>query len=118
DFVAKLIEKKPDGEALLLMDGVIRAMLREPLAGPQPLSPEVVYQVTIDLGDIHHTFAVGSRIEVDVTSSNFPRRARNTNSGNLLLAQDGNDAIRVAHNTVHHAAAQPSFVTLPVLAEL
>jgi predicted acyl esterase len=57
----------------------------------------------------------GSRIEIDVTSSNFPRRARNTNSGNKLLARDGDDAIRIATNTVHHAAATPSFVELPVL---
>jgi uncharacterized protein len=115
DFVAKLIELRPSGEAILLMDGVIRAMLREPPNGAQPLSPDGVYRLTIDLGDIHHTFAAGSRIEIDVTSSNFPRRARNTNSGNLHLAQDGDEAIRVARNTVHHAAAMPSFVTLPVL---
>jgi uncharacterized protein len=117
DFVAKLIEVLPDGRALLLMDGVVRAMLREPLAGAQPLQPDRVYPVTIDLGDIHHTFAAGSRIELDVTSSNFPRRARNTNSGNPVLAQDGEAAIRIAHNVVYHAAATPSFVTLPVLSD-
>jgi len=50
-----------------------------------------------------------------VTSSNFPRRARNTNSGNPVLAQDGEAAIRVAANAVHHAAAAPSFIDLPVL---
>jgi predicted acyl esterase len=50
-----------------------------------------------------------------VTSSNFPRRARNTNSGNPVLARDGDDAIRVATNTVHHATATPSFIELPVL---
>lgn len=115
DFVAKLIEVLPDGRAMLLMDGVVRAMYREPSAGPQPLVPDRVYRLTIDLGDIHHTFAAGSRVEVDVSSSNFPRRARNTNSGNPLLAADGEDAIRVARNTVHHAAATPSFIELPVL---
>ncbi|HEV8678087.1 MAG TPA: CocE/NonD family hydrolase [Stellaceae bacterium] len=117
DFVAKLIEKKPDGEAMLLMDGVVRAMYRDPLSGAQPLVADRVYRVTIDLGDIHHTLAAGSRIEVDVTSSNFPRRARNTNSGNPVLAQDGDDAIRVAANTVHHAGATPSFIELPELPE-
>jgi putative CocE/NonD family hydrolase len=115
DFVAKLIELLPDGQAMLLMDGVVRAMYREPAAGAQPLSPDRVYQLTIDLGDIHHTFTAGSRIEVDVTSSNFPRHARNTNSGNPLLARDGEDAIRVARNRVYHAAATPSFLELPVL---
>jgi putative CocE/NonD family hydrolase len=115
DFVAKLIELKPDGCAMLLMDGVVRALYRDPAAGPTPLQPGRVCQVTIGLGDICHTFRAGSRIEIDVTSSNFPRRARNTNSGNPLLAQDGDDAIRVAANTVHHAAATPSFIELPVL---
>ena len=71
--------------------------------------------MTIALGDICHTFRAGSRIEIDITNRNFPRRARNTNSGNPVLARDGDDAIRVATNTVHHAAATPSFVELPVL---
>ena len=61
------------------MDGVVRAMYRDAAAGPQHLAPDQVYRVTIHLGDIHHTFAAGSRLQVDVTSSNFPRRARNTN---------------------------------------
>ena len=115
DFVAKLIETLPDGRAMLLMDGVMRAMYRDPGAGAQPLGPGRVYPLTIDLGDIHHTFRAGSRIEVDVTSSNFPRRARNTNSGNPVLANDGEADIRVAPNTVHHAPATPSFIELPVL---
>jgi predicted acyl esterase len=42
----------------------------------------------MQLGDFHYTFRAGNRIQVDVTSSNFPRRARNTNSGNLILAHD------------------------------
>jgi putative CocE/NonD family hydrolase len=115
DFIAKLIEVLPDGSPTLLMDGVLRAMYREPAAGPRPLVPERIYPLTIDLGDIHHTFRAGSRIEIDVTSSNFPRRARNTNSGNPVLARDGEAAIRVAHNTVHHAAATPSFIELLAL---
>ncbi len=115
DFVAKLIERLPDGRAMLLMDGVMRAMFRDPEAGAQPLVAQQIYPLTIDLGDIRHTFRAGSRVEVDVTSSNFPRRARNTNSGNPVLANDGEADIRVAHNTIHHAPVTPSFIELPVL---
>ncbi len=115
DFIAKLIELLPDGRAMLLMDGIARAMYRDPVAGAQRLEPGRVYPLVIDLGDICHTFSAGSRIEIDVTSSNFPRRARNTNSGNPVLANDGEDAIRIATNTVHHAPAAPSFVELPLL---
>ena len=50
-----------------------------------------------------------------MTSSNFPRRARNTNSGHPVLAEDGENDICVATNTVHHAEATPSFLEVPVL---
>jgi len=115
DFVAKLIELQPDGCAMLLMDGVIRAMYRNTAAGPQHLAPAHVYQVTMHLGDIHHTFPAGSRIEVDITSSNFPRRARNTNSGNPVLANDTAADIKIATNVVHHSVEQPSFIVLPLV---
>jgi len=100
---------------MLLMDSVVRAMCREIAAGPQPLVPEHVYELTIELGDIYHTFPAGSRVQVDITSSNFPRRARNTNSGNLLLALDTNADIRVATNVVHHSTVWPSFISLRVM---
>jgi uncharacterized protein len=115
DFVAKLIDLHPDGRAMLLMDGVIRAMYRDPSGEPRHLVPGRVERLTINLGHIHHTIRAGHRIEVDITSSNFPRRARNTNSGNPVLASDTEADIRVATNTVHHAEETPSFVEIPVL---
>ena len=95
DFVAKLIEVEPDGRGMLLMDGVVRAMYREAATEPQPLVPDHVYRLTIHLGGIHHTFRAGNRPQVDVTSSNLPRRARNTNSGHPILAHDTNADIKV-----------------------
>jgi uncharacterized protein len=115
DFVAKLIEADPDGPAIMWMDGVVRALYRDPSGLARPLSPGRIEQLTIDLGHIHHIFLAGHRIEIDVTSSNFPRRARNTNSGHPVLARDSEADIRVARNRVHHDAATPSFVELPVL---
>lgn len=116
DFVAKLIEVWPDGRAMLLADGVVRAMFRDPFAdGPQPLSPERVVQVHMSLAHLHHTIKAGNRIAVDVTSSNFPRRARNTNSGNPVLANDTEKDIRVAQNVIHHGKAAPPFVEIPLL---
>jgi predicted acyl esterase len=100
---------------MLLMDGVVRAMYRGAATEPQPLMPDHVYSLTIHLGDIHHTFHAGNRLQVDVTSSNFPRRARNTNSGNPILAHDTEADICVAIKTVHHDDATPSFVEMLVL---
>ncbi len=116
DFIAKLIEvaaRRPRHAA----DGW-RGARDVPRCGrptPQPLEPGRVYRLTIEPRAHPPHDARGHRIEVDVTSSNFPRRARNTNSGNPLLANDGEADIRVARNTVHHAEATPSFVEIPVL---
>ncbi len=115
DFIAKLVELEADGSATLLMDGVVRAMFRGSTSEPQLLEPAKIYEITINLAQIHHTFRAGSRIQIDITSSNFPRRARNTNSGNTMLAQDGDSDIRIATNTIHHCIEYPSFVELPVL---
>ncbi|MGH7045242.1 MAG: CocE/NonD family hydrolase [Stellaceae bacterium] len=115
DFVAKLIDLEPEGSATLLMDGITRAMYREPSGEARPLTPDRIERLTIDLGHIHHTFGASHRIGIDITSSNFPRHARNTNSGNPALAKDDEGDIRVATNTVHHSLAAPSFVDLPVL---
>jgi putative CocE/NonD family hydrolase len=115
DFVAKLMELHPDGRTMLLVDGVVRAMYRDPAAGLQHLAADHVYPLTIHLGDIHHTFTAGSRLQVDIGSSNFPRHVRNTNSGNPLLADDTAADIRIATNAVHHDEEQPSFLVLPVL---
>jgi predicted acyl esterase len=103
---------------MLLMDGVMRAMYRDPTSdAPQRLEPDRIYRVNIGLAHIHHTIRAGNRIEVDVTSSNFPRRARNTNSGNPVLAGDGEADIRVAINAIHHVEATPSFIEIPILGE-
>ena len=113
DFVAKLIEVLPDGRTMLLMDGVVRAMYRNGVQ--EPLAPGDIVELDIGLAHIHHTVRAGSCLQIDITSSNFPRRARNTNSGNPVLANDTDADIRVATNSVHHAADAPSFVTLPIV---
>jgi putative CocE/NonD family hydrolase len=120
DFIAKLIEVMPDGRNLLLMDGVTRAMYRASILDPakhqpQPLEPGAIYAVTIGLGNLHHTVRAGSRLQVDLVSSNFPRRARNTNSGHPVVANDSEADIRVATNTVYHTATTPSCVEMTVL---
>jgi len=116
DFIAKLIEVDSEGRAMLLMDGVVRAMYRDGVDAASPLVPNQIYTVTIELAHIHHLFRAGHRVEVDITSSNFPRRARNTNSGNPVIANDTERDIRVANNRVHHGEGTPSYVELPVLA--
>ena len=110
DFVAKLIEIAPDGRAMLLMDGVMRAMYREPSAGAAAAGA----RPGLSADDRprrypSHVRAPAAASRSTSPAATFPRRARNTNSGNPVLAKDGEAAIRVAHNTVHHAGANTIF---------
>jgi len=102
DFTAKLIDVTPDGSRLLVADGITRAMYRDSTRQPMLMVPGVSYGVNIALGDLSYVFRAGHRIQVDVSSSNFPRHARNTNSGNVNYTKDGVQDFCVATNSIHH----------------
>ncbi|MEO6957047.1 MAG: CocE/NonD family hydrolase C-terminal non-catalytic domain-containing protein, partial [Antricoccus sp.] len=61
---------------------------------------------------IAHTFEVGHRIRLLVTSSSFPRFSRNLNS--RVSPEFGTAAdIVIADQVVHHDVDHPSRLTLP-----
>ena len=71
DFMAKLIVVKPDGTAINLVDGVIRARYREGFDKEVLIQPGETYQYTIALWATSYLFSPGDRLRLDVTSSNF-----------------------------------------------
>ncbi len=112
DFVVRLTDVHPDGFSRLLCDGILRARYRESSTHPTLLSPEAVYELTVELGATANTFRAGHRIRVAVTSSSFPRFDPNPNTGEPpATATRG----QVARNAVFHDAARPSRVVLPVV---
>jgi hypothetical protein len=114
DFTAKLDDVSPDGFAANLADGIVRARHREsPRRRSQALVPGEPTQFEIDLWDLAHTFLPGHRIRIEISSSNFPRFDRNTNTGNEL-GVDGADDVVAADQRVFHDVARPSAVVLPV----
>jgi uncharacterized protein len=56
DFTAKLVDVRPDGYAQNLADGIIRARYRESRAHPSAITPDVVYEYTIDLWSTRAVF--------------------------------------------------------------
>jgi putative CocE/NonD family hydrolase len=112
DFVAKLIDVHPDGRAINVAEGIVRARYRESLSKPKLLEPGQVYEFTIDLVATSNVFLPGHRIRVDVTSSHFPQYDRHPNTGDPF----GRTAnVKVARQTVYHDAARPSHLLLPVV---
>jgi putative CocE/NonD family hydrolase len=115
DFTAKLIDVYPDGQKMLILDGVIRARYRESPKYETFMDPGKKYEFLIDLGDTSQVFKAGHRIQVDISSSNFPRHDRNTNTGHALYVIDTAAEAVVAQNTIYHDAQHPSYIVLPIV---
>ena len=112
DFTAKLVDVCEDGCARNLTDGIIRARYRESMSSPTLVEPGRAYCYTIDLWATSNVFQRGHQIRLEISSSNFPRFDRNTNTGNLIA---GDAELKPALQTVLHNAQHPSHVTLPII---
>jgi len=114
DFVAKLVDISPEGEAIILAEGLLRARFRDGFDVEHLLDPGSVYAFTIDLAATSNVFLGGHRIGLLVTSSSFPRFDRNPNTGHAL-GVDAADDLRPARQTVFHDGQRPSHIVLPTV---
>ena len=118
DFTAKLLDvyppspDYPEGYALNLTDGILRAKFRESWEETTFMEPDEVYRVTVQLFPTSNLFLKGHRIRMDVSSSNFPRFDVNGNTGENPAVS----AVKLpAQNSVYHDAERPSNILLPVI---
>jgi putative CocE/NonD family hydrolase len=115
DFTAKLVDVAPgDCSAINLTDGIIRARYRKLRSAAQLIEPGKVYEYTIDLWATSNVFKKGHKIRIEISSSNFPRFDRNTNTGNPI-GTDGLEAFKTATQTIFHDDKHPSHVVLPIV---
>ena len=112
DFTGKLVDVWPDGRAINLTEGILRARFRESTGKATPIEPGKVYEYKIDLWATSNVFLKGHRIRLEVSSSNFPRFDRNLNTGKS--AATSSEFVK-ATNTVLHDSAHPSALILPVI---
>ena len=90
DWVARLCDVGPDGVSVNITDGVLRAHHAD--AGPRELA--------VDLWSTAYVLLPGHRLRLQIASSCFPR---------------WDPTPEAADRTVHHSAAHPSHVVLPVV---
>ena len=112
DFTAKLVDVRPDGYAQNLADGILRTRYRASRMRPSFLTPNQVYDLTIDLWATSHVFLPGHRVRLEISSSNFPRFDRNLNTGE---DQATSSRRQTAAQTIFHDSRYPSHVLLPVI---
>jgi putative CocE/NonD family hydrolase len=102
DFVARLSDVFPDGRAIQLQSGILRARFRSPNGEPELLEPGRIYCFEIDMWATANRFKVGHKLCVDISSADFPRFDRNSNRGGYP-----GDAV-LAHQNVYHDPEHPS----------
>ena len=118
DFTIKLIdvhppnEDYPEGFAMNVTDGILRARYRKSWEKPELLRPGEVAAVTVEAFPTANLFQRGHRIRLDVSSSNFPHFDVNPNTG----APEGTGLTRqVARNTLYLDRDRASHVVLPII---
>jgi uncharacterized protein len=112
DFTAKLVDVYPDGRAMRICEGIIRADHRHPAAAPSNIEPGKVYEYQIDLWATSNTFLKGHKIRVEISSSNFPRFDRNLNTGSFFATDT---VLNKAAQVVFHNTEYPSHIVLPLI---
>jgi uncharacterized protein len=109
DFVARLTDVFPDGRAIQLQAGALRARYRDVGAEPSFLEPGRVYRLEIDMWATANRFETGHRLRVDISSGDFPKFDRNTNLG----GQPGEPV--PAQQRIFHDPEHPSHLEVQVL---
>ena len=112
DFTGTLVDVHPDGKAIVICEGILRARFRESHENPTLIQPGDIYAYRISLWETSNLFKAGHCIRVEVSSSNFPRFDRNLNTG---VDPGLGVEVQTAHQTIYHNTQHPSHVLLPVI---
>lgn len=111
DFTIKLIDVHPDGTAYNLDETIQRVRYREGYEKEVFMEKGKVYKLELTPMSTSNVFKEGHRIRIEISSSNFPRFARNLNTGGNNY--DESDGV-IALNKIHHSSQYPSQIRLPM----
>jgi putative CocE/NonD family hydrolase len=123
DWMLRLSDVQPDGRALFLAEGLMRARHRDAdterhgAFNPERLSdiePDKAHAYTIEFWrPTGNLFRRGHKIRIEISSSYYPYYLRNLNTGEDNVGL-GTEPV-IARQTIFHDAEQPSHVVLPVI---
>ena len=125
DWIVKLIDVYPEhmpgnwqmsGFQLMVSNEVFRGRYRKSFEKPQAIVPGAVVEYPFSLHTQNYTFKKGHRLMVQVQSSWFPIIDRNPQTfvPNIFEARESD--FKAATQRIYRSAAQPSHVSIPVVA--
>jgi putative CocE/NonD family hydrolase len=112
DFTVKLVDVRPDGLTNNVVDRIVGARYRlGSTKAPSFITPGQPEHYAFDVGNTAMMFRTGHRIRVEISSSNFPKFARNLNT---TLSERFQGSAVTANQTLLHSTQYPSYVGLPI----
>lgn len=114
DFCAKICDVYPFGKTFNLTPGFVRMRFRDSIENPQLIVPGTIYKVEISFRSIAHSFLKNHRIQLQITSSDFPVHNRNLNTG---MSCETSVDIKEVEQTIYTGNSYGSHLILPILKE-
>ncbi|MHB8814978.1 MAG: CocE/NonD family hydrolase [Steroidobacteraceae bacterium] len=112
DWMAKVLDVHPDGRAIRLNDGAVRARFRQGHDREAFLTPGAVEEYDVNCWATCIELQPGHRLRLEIASSAFGKYDVNLQGGGPIGREiDG----VVGRQTVFHDTARPSRIILPVL---
>ena len=111
-FSLKVMEVFEDGSAYNIRSGITTLAYREHSANRQDYVPDTVVKINIDTWDIAWEIKKGSRIRLDVSSSDFPQYSIHTNTPGIWSLQT---KAKKARQTIYSGGKTPSVLNIPII---
>jgi hypothetical protein len=112
DFTLKVVEVTAAGVAYNLVETITRLRHREGVGQEIFTPPGEVVPITFKTHSIGARIAPGHRLRIEVSSSNFPRFARNLNTGG---DNHRDHTARIAENSLFYGGDRCSRILIPEL---
>lgn len=111
----KISEERADGSTWNIRTGIATLAFREDKLGPRgTYTPGEVVEVEVEMLPIVWEIQPGSRIRVDISSSDFPQYSIHSNYAGPWAEQT---RTRIAHQSVFSGKEYPSSIEIPLLEE-
>jgi len=113
-FVFKIMEMTEEGKSYNIRTGITTLGYRNGNKTRISYTPGEVVEIVIDSWDVAYRIKKGSRIRVDITSSDFPQYAIHSNYAGCWSKQKQS---KIANQTVYFGGKHTSWLEIPLLSE-
>ena len=113
-FTIKVMEEFPDGSTYNLRSGIATLAFRNGMEKREEYTPDTWVELEIPTWNIAWKPAIGSRIRIDISSSDFPQYAIHSNYPGPFAEQT---VTCTAEQTILLGGENSSYIILPVLSD-